>query len=77
VNLLRPGSLPIAISAVLAATAFAQPQSPIQLEPEKTFNRNLAAGDTDPFALDLKTDQIVQLTLERPGQGCDSLGLQP
>jgi enterochelin esterase-like enzyme len=65
---MRPGSLPIAISAVLAATAFAQPQSPIQLEPEKTFNRNLAAGDTDPFALDLKTDQIVQLTLEDQGK---------
>ena len=44
-------------------------QSPIQLEPEETFNRNLAAGGTDLFALDLKTDQIVQLTLE--GQGKD------
>src|SRR6516165_9375755 len=66
---MRPGSLPIAISAVLAAIAFAQSQSPIQLEPEKTFNRNLAAGGTDLFALDLKTDQIVQLTLE--GQGKD------
>jgi enterochelin esterase-like enzyme len=66
---MRPGSLPIAISAVLAAIAFAQSQSPIQLEPEKTFNRNLAAGGTDLFVLDLKTDQIVQLTLE--GQGKD------
>src|SRR6266436_741509 len=66
---MRPGSLPIAISAVLAAIAFAQPQSPIQLEPEKTFNRNLAAGGADLFALDLKTDQMVQLTLE--GQGKD------
>ena len=35
---------------------------------EKTFNRNLAAGDTDPFALDLKTDQIVQLRLEDQGK---------
>jgi len=66
---MRPGSLPIVISAVLAAIAFAQPQSPIQLEPEKTFNRNLAAGGADLFALDLKTDQIVHLTLE--GQGKD------
>ena len=65
---MRHGSLPIAISAVLAANAFAQPQSPIQLEPEKTFNRNLAAGDTDLFALDLKADQIVQLTLEDQGK---------
>jgi len=66
---MRTGSLSIAISAVLAAIAFAQSQSPIQLEPEKTFNRNLAAGGTDLFALDLKTDQIVQLKLE--GQGKD------
>ena len=64
---MRPRSLPIAISAVLAAIAFAQSQSPIQLEPEKTFNRNLAAGGADLFALDLKTDQIIQLTLD--GQG--------
>jgi len=66
---MRPGSLPIAIFAVLVAIALAQAQSPIQLEVEKTFNRNLAAGGTDLFALDLKTDQIVQLTLE--GQGKD------
>ena len=66
---MRPGSLPIAIAAVLAAIAFAQSQSPVQLEPEKTFNRDLAAGATDLFALDLKIDQIVQLTLE--GQGKD------
>ena len=66
---MRPGSLPIAISAVLAAIALAQSQSPIQLEPEKTFNRNLAAGGADLFALDLKTDQIVQLKLG--GQGED------
>jgi enterochelin esterase family protein len=66
---MRPGSLPIAISAVLATIAFAQSQSPIQLEAEKTVNRNLAAGGADLFALDLKTDQIVQLTLE--GQGKD------
>jgi enterochelin esterase-like enzyme len=65
---MRPGSLPIAISAVLAAIAFAQSQSPIQLEPEKTFNRNLAAGGTDLFALDLKADLIVQLTLEDEGK---------
>ena len=39
-----------------------------QLEPEKTFHRNLAAGGTDLFALDLKTDQIVQLTLEDQGK---------
>ena len=64
---MRPGSLPIAISAVLAAIAFAQSQSPIQLEPEKTLNRNLAGG-ADLFALDLKTDQIVQLTLEGEGK---------
>ena len=61
-------SLPIAISAVLAAVAFAQSQSPIQLESEKVFNRNLAAGATDMFALDLKTDQIVQVTLEDQGK---------
>ena len=65
---MRPRSLPIAISAVLAAIAFAQSQSPIQLEPEKTFNRNLAAGGTDLFALDLKSDQIVQLTLGDQGR---------
>ena len=65
---MRPGFLPIAISAVLAAIAFAQSQPPIQLEPEKTFNRNLAPGGADLFALDLKTDQIVQLTLEGQGQ---------
>ena len=66
---MRSGSSSIPIAAVLAAIAFAQAQSPIQLEPEKTFNRNLAAGATDLFALDLKTDQIVQLMLE--GQGKD------
>src|SRR5580700_4321782 len=65
---MRPGSLPIAIFAVLVAIAFAQSQSPIQLEPEKTFTRNLAAGGADLFALDLKTDQIVQLTLEGEGK---------
>lgn len=48
-------SLLIAISAVLAAVAFAQSQSPIHLEPEKAVNRKLAAGGTDLFALDLKT----------------------
>src|SRR5215471_13451385 len=64
---MRP--LPIVIAAVLAAIAFAQSQAPIQLEPEKTFNRDLAAGGSDLFALDLKTDQIVQLMLE--GQGKD------
>jgi hypothetical protein len=48
-------------------------QSPIQLEPEETFNRNLAAGGTDLLALDLKTDQIVQMTLEgQSGLGCES-----
>ncbi len=41
---MRPGSLPIAISAVFAALALAQSQSPIQLEVEKTFDRSLAAG---------------------------------
>src|SRR5215472_2110163 len=66
---MRTGSLPIAVSAVLATIAFAQSQSPIQLEAEKTVNRNLAAGGADLFALDLKTDQIVQLTLT--GQGKD------
>src|SRR5580704_3332950 len=64
---MRPGSLPIA--AVLAGIAFAQSQSPIQLEPDKTLDRNLAAGGADVFALDVKTDQIVHLTLE--GQGKD------
>lgn len=63
---MRP--LTIAISAVLAAVAFAQSQSPIQLEPEKTFNRSLVAGGADLFALDLKADQIVQLTLEGEGK---------
>jgi enterochelin esterase-like enzyme len=65
---MRPGSSLIAISAVLAAIAFAQSQSPIRLEPEKTFDRNLAAGVADLFALDLKTDQIVQLTLGDQGK---------
>ena len=65
---MRPRSLPIAISAVLVAIAFAQSQSPIQLEPEKTFNRSLAAGGSDLFALDLKADQIVQFTLEGEGK---------
>jgi enterochelin esterase-like enzyme len=65
---MRPGFLAIAISAVLAAIAFAQSQPPIQLQPEKTFNRSLAAGGSDLFALDLKTDQIVQLTLEDKGK---------
>src|ERR1041384_7355567 len=66
---MRPVSLPIAISAILAAIPFAQSQSPIQIEPEKTFNRSLAPGGTDLFTLDVKTDQIVHLTLE--GQGKD------
>jgi len=61
---MRPGSFPIAIPAALAAIAFAQSPPPIQLEPEKTFNRSLAPGGADLFALDLKIDQIVQLTLE-------------
>src|SRR5579884_1649709 len=65
---MRSGSSLIAIAGVLVAISFAQSQSPIQLEPEKTFNRNLAAGTTDLFALDLKTDQIVQLLLEGQGQ---------
>ena len=65
------GSLPIVISAVVAAIAFAQSQAPILLEPEKTFNRDLAAGGADLFALDLKIDQIVQLMLE--GQGKDMI----
>src|SRR5580704_14934120 len=65
---MRPGSLPIAVSAVFAALATAQPQSPIQLEPEKSFSRSLAAGGSDLFALDLKADQIVQLTLEGEGK---------
>ena len=56
---MRPSSLPIAVSAVFAAIAFAQSQSPIQLEAEKTFDRKLAAGGNDLFTLDLKTDQIV------------------
>jgi hypothetical protein len=64
---MRPVSLPIAISAVLVAIAFAQSQSPIQLEAEKTFDRKLAAGGTDLFTLDLKTDQIVELKLEDRG----------
>src|SRR5581483_10409293 len=58
-----------ALCAVLAAIALAQSQMPIQLEPGNTYNRNLAAGNTDLFALDLKTDQIVQITLD--GQGKD------
>lgn len=57
-------SLLIAISAIFFAAASAQSQSPIHLEPQKTVNRELAAGGADLFALDLKTDQIVQLTLE-------------
>ena len=65
---MRPGSLPIAISGVLAAIALAQSQSPIQLEPGKTLDRNLAAAGADLFGLDLKTDQIVQLTLVDQGK---------
>ena len=65
---MRPGSLPIAISAVLAAMAFGQAQSPIQLEPEKTLNRSLPSGGADAFALDLKADQIVELKLEDQGK---------
>jgi enterochelin esterase family protein len=65
---MRTGFLPIVIAAVLAPIAFAQSQSPIQLEPEKTFNRDLAAGATDLFALDLKIDQIVRLMLEGRGK---------
>ncbi|HTB64845.1 MAG TPA: hypothetical protein VK727_01370 [Steroidobacteraceae bacterium] len=65
---MRPGILPIAICAALFATAFAQSRPPIQLAPEKTLNRSLAARGSDLFALDLKTDQIVQLTLEGQGQ---------
>ena len=61
---MRPGFLPIAISAVLAAIAFAQSQSPIQLEPEKTFNRNLAAGGTDFTAVKsaLREQNLLALT---------------
>ena len=40
---MRTRSLPIVIAAVLAPIAFAQSQSPIQLEPEKTLNRDLAS----------------------------------
>jgi enterochelin esterase family protein len=65
---MRPGSLPIAISALLNAIAVAQSQSPSQLETAKIVNRNLAAGGADLFALDLKTDQIVQLTLASEGK---------
>ena len=65
---MRSGPLPIAISAVLAAIAFAQSQPPNQLEPEKTSNRNLATGGSDLFALDLEADQIVQLKLEGEGK---------
>ena len=54
--------------AVVAALAFAQSQVPVPLEPEKTFNRNLAAGAADTFTLDLKPDQIVKLTLEDRGK---------
>jgi enterochelin esterase-like enzyme len=62
---MRTGPLPI---AVLAALAFAQSQAPVPLEPEKTFNRNLAAGTADTFTLDLMPDQIVELTLEYRGK---------
>src|SRR5271168_3904858 len=58
---------PLAI-AVLATLAFAQSQAPVPLEPDKTFNRNLAAGAADTFTLDLKPDQIVELTLEYRGK---------
>jgi enterochelin esterase-like enzyme len=63
---MRRPSLPIVIFAGLASIAFAQ--SPTQLEPGKAFDRSLAAGGTDLFALDLKTDQIVQLTLGDSGK---------
>src|SRR5579871_6670334 len=62
---MRPGTLAIAI---LVAIASAQSQSPIQLEPEKSLTRSLTAGASDLFALDLKTDQIVQLMLEDQGK---------
>lgn len=65
---MRTGSRLIAIAAVLAAIVCAQSQPPIQLEPEKALNRSLAAGGSDLFALDLKTDQMVQLTLEDNGK---------
>jgi hypothetical protein len=61
------GPLPIAVLAALAL-AFAQSQTPVPLEPEKTFNRNLAAGAADTFTLELKPDQIVELTLEYRGK---------
>lgn len=64
---MRPAFLPIAIPAIFAA-AFAQPPSSIQLEPEKTFSRNLPAGGADLFTLDLKADQIVQLSLAGEGK---------
>ncbi len=62
---MRTGTLPI---AVVAALAFAQSQAPVPLEPEKTFNRNLAAGPAGTFTFDLKPDQIVKLTLEYRGK---------
>jgi enterochelin esterase-like enzyme len=62
---MRTGLLPI---AVLAVVAFAQSQAPIPLEPEKTVNRNIAAGAAETFTLDLKSDQIVELTLEDHGK---------
>ena len=61
------GPSPIAVLAALAL-AFAQSQTPVPLEPEKTFNRNLAAGAADTFTLELKPDQIVELTLEYRGK---------
>ena len=61
---MRTGPLPI---AVFAALAFAQSPAPVPLEPEKTLNRDLAAGAVDTFTLDLKSDQIVELTLEYRG----------
>jgi hypothetical protein len=65
VMLINVGILPI---AVLAAAAFAQSQAPIPLEPGKTVNRNIAAGAAETFTLDLKSDQIVALTLEDHGK---------
>jgi enterochelin esterase-like enzyme len=62
---LLPGLL-LAQSAT--APAPGQATGPLKLEPDKTLERKLSAGSTDVFALDLKKDQIVSLTLKDQGK---------
>jgi enterochelin esterase family protein len=42
--------------------------APLKLEADKTLERKLSAGATDVYALDLKKDQIVSVTLKDQGK---------